>query len=238
MAKNFVKPGKNITLIAPTGGVTTGVGVLIGAIFAIALQTTTVGLAFEGATEGVWDIAKLNTEVWLAGDKIYWDNANARVTNAPTAAMRLIGFANEAAANPTTTGRVRLDGAAALFDDDAGPAPTSLATAGAETYTAAHLLSGIIVRDCAGASRTDTLATAALLVAAIPGVRVGDILRCLVINGSDPITEVITLAAGAGGAFDANQTAVSRIVAGGASKLVHIRFTNVTPAAEAYVVYA
>src|SRR3990170_1163319 len=111
-------------------------------------------------------------------------------------------------------------------------APASIATVGAGTYTAANVLSGIIVRDCAGASRTDTFPTAAALVAAIPGAAVGDVIDVYVINGSDPVTEIITLAAGTGGAFDANQTAVSRTILGTDSKLVHIRLTNVTAAAE------
>lgn len=116
-------------------------------------------------------------------------------------------------------------------------APASLATAGAGTYTAAHLLSGTIVRDCAGASRADTFSTAALLVAAMPGVRVGDVLEVLVINGSDPTTEIITLTAGTGGSFDANQTAVSRTILGTCSKLVKIVFTNVTASSEAITIY-
>lgn len=237
MAKNFVKPGRTITLIAPTGGVTTGIGVLIGAIFAIALNTVTVGNSFEATAEGVWDIAKLSTEVWIAGDKIYWDNGNARATNAPTAAMRLIGAANEAAANPTTTGRVRLNGSSALLEDDSAPAAASHSDAGGVTITAAEFLGRTIVADPNGAGRTYTLPTAALLVAALPGVRVGDVLDCLIVNGADA-AEAITLAAGTGGAFDANQTAASRVIGQNTSKLVRIRFTNVTAASEAYVVYA
>jgi hypothetical protein len=111
-----------------------------------------------------------------------------------------------------------------------------VATAGNATITAAQILTQNYVRDCAGASRTDTLDTAANIVAAMKNPKVGQELRLLVINGSDPITEVLTLAAGAGGAFDTNQVAASRIVGGGASKVVRIRITNVgTPA---YVVYA
>jgi hypothetical protein len=115
-------------------------------------------------------------------------------------------------------------------------APTSLATAGPETYTAAQVLTGLIVRDCAGASRSDALPTAALLVAAMKNPKVGQVVEVLVVNGSDPITEILTVGAGAGGAFDTNQPAASRIVGGGASKSLQIRITNVgTPA---YVVYA
>ena len=235
--KNFIQPGDTITLIAPTGGVTVGKGVLIGTIFAVATATVAAGSEFEGVVVGVVDLDKLNTEVWIAGDKIYWDNANTRATNAPAAGSRLIGYAQLAAANPSTTGRVRIGGHEALLEDDAAPAPASIATAGAETYTAAQILGGIIVRDCAGAGRTDTLPTAALLVAALPGVRVGDVISCTIVNGSDA-AEAITLAAGAGGGFDANQTAASRVIGQNTSKTIRIRFTNVTAAAEAYVVYA
>lgn len=119
-------------------------------------------------------------------------------------------------------------------------AAASIATVGAGSPTAANLLTGTIVRDCAGASRTDTLPTAALLVAAITAwtPAVGDIIECLYINGSDPVTEIITLAEGTGGGWDTNQTAVSRTILGTCSKLIRIRLTNVTPSSEAYVVYA
>ena len=116
------------------------------------------------------------------------------------------------------------------------PTPVSDATAGPNTLTAAEALSGIYVRDCAGASRTDTLPTAALLVAAMTDPKVGQIIELTVINGSDPITEVLTIAAGTGGGFDTNQTAVSQIVGGGASKTLKIQITDV--ATPAYVVYA
>jgi hypothetical protein len=66
---------------------------------------------------------------------------------------------------------------------------------------------------------------------------VGDIVRCLIVNGADA-AETITLAAGAGGAFDANQTAASQVIPQNASKFVHVRLTNVTAASEAYVAYA
>ena len=114
-------------------------------------------------------------------------------------------------------------------------APTSLATAGAATYTAAQLLSGIIVRDCAGASRTDVLPTAALLVAALPGAAIGDRISFLLINGSDA-AETITVTAGTGGAFDANSLG-TEILPQDVSKTVVIRLTGVAAGAEAYVAY-
>ena len=117
-------------------------------------------------------------------------------------------------------------------------APVSVNTAGNNTLTAANVLAGVYVRDCNGAGRTDTLPTAALLVAAMTRPAVGDIIRLLVVNGTTGGATTLTIAAGAGGAFDANQTAASQVVGPNASKLIHIRLTNVTVSSEAYVVYA
>ena len=116
-------------------------------------------------------------------------------------------------------------------------AVASYATTAAQTYTADDILGGIIVRDCAGASRSDVLTTAALLVAAIPDAKIGDVVECKIINGSDPVSEIITIGAGSGGAFDTNQTAVSRTILGTNSALLHIRLTAVASGSEAYVAY-
>lgn len=241
MASNFIQPGKQLDLTAPTGGVTTGVGTLVGRIFAVALKTAAATVAFVGGLSGVWSLAKTSAQAWAVGDKIYWDNTNKRADNVPTAGFRFIGICTVAAANPSSTGKVLIlvPGFAGIMagQGEAGPAATSKNTAGAVTLTAAEVLGGIVVADPNGAGRTYTLPTAALLVAAIPGAAVGDIIRCLIVNGADA-AEVLTIAAGAGGAFDANQTATSQVIGQNTSKLVHIRLTNVTAAAEAYVVYA
>ena len=117
-----------------------------------------------------------------------------------------------------------------------GAAPFSSNNAGNLTYTAAQILTGIIVRDCNGAARTDTLDTAANIVAAVPNAKVGDIIECAIVNGTNAAF-AITVAAGAGGGFDANQAAATRIVGQNTSKKMHIRLTNVGAGTEAYVVY-
>lgn len=236
MASNYIQPGKTLTLTAPYI-VASGAGALIGNLFGVALKALAAAASGEFNTVGVWSLAKTSGQAWVVGDKIYWDNVNKRCDNLASAGFVLIGVATAVAANPSSTGYVRLNGVS-IEEEATGAAAASIATAGAGTYTAAQLLGGIIVRDCGGASRTDTLSTAALLVAAMPNPAVGDIVRCRVINGSDPITEVITLAEGSGGGWDTNQTAVSRLVGGGASKDVLIRITNVTASSEAYVIYA
>lgn len=236
MARNYIEPGKHLTLTAPTGGTTSGVGALIGRIFTVALQTIAAASSFVGSRVGVWSLAKTSAQAWVVGEKIYWDDTNKRADNVPTAGFRRIGVCVEAAANPSSTGKVLLDHGVGVIQGDALPAPASIATAGAATYTAAQLLGGVIVRDCAGGARTDVLPTAALLVAAIPGVQVGDIIRTKIINGSDA-NEVLTIDAGTGGGYDTNQTTASRVIAQNASKELVIRITNVTASSEAYVAY-
>jgi hypothetical protein len=113
-------------------------------------------------------------------------------------------------------------------------APTEITTAGAATYTAANVLGGLILRDPAGAGRTDVLPTAALLVAALPDLRIGDVLSVLVINNADA-AETITISAGTGGTV--TQIAGSRIIPQNTSRMVYIRFTGVATGSEAYVVY-
>lgn len=119
-------------------------------------------------------------------------------------------------------------------DSSTEATPTTINTAGNVTYTAAQILSGILVRDTNGGARSDTLPTAALLVAAITNPQVGDVLRCAIIGGG---AAILTVLIGAGGAFDANQLAAQQIVGVGQSKVLCIRLTNVTPASEAYVAY-
>lgn len=82
-----------------------------------------------------------------------------------------------------------------------GPAgtATALATAGAGTYTAALIVGGVILRDPAGAGRTDTTDTAAAIITAANavGLLMTDYEEMFfwVVNTADA-AETITLAGG------------------------------------------
>lgn len=110
MANNYIQPGNVITLAAPYQR-NTGLGAQVGSIFGVALQTVANGVDGEFQTTGVWYLAKLSTDEWAQGDKVYWDNSNKRCDTDPTVGM-LIGVATEAAANPSSSGYVRLNGSA------------------------------------------------------------------------------------------------------------------------------
>ena len=109
--KNYVQPGKTITLTAPYA-VTSGDGLLVGSIFGVAAGTAALGEAVEAALVGVYDLKKVASQAWAAGDKIYWDNTAKQTTKTLTS-NTLIGVATEVVAGGAgdVVGRVRLNGA-------------------------------------------------------------------------------------------------------------------------------
>lgn len=106
---NFIQPGKTITCTAPTGGVTSGGGYLIGALFVVAACSVAETLPFEGDTEGVFALAKTTSQAWTEGQPAYWDVANAKASTNPEAGLP-IGVITAAAGADDTSGNVRLNG--------------------------------------------------------------------------------------------------------------------------------
>jgi predicted RecA/RadA family phage recombinase len=74
LVKNFIQRGDMITLTAPTGGVTSGQGVLVGNLFGIAATTAAEGESIEIAPVGVYELPKRASAVIAAGDRVAWDN--------------------------------------------------------------------------------------------------------------------------------------------------------------------
>lgn len=97
---------------------------------------------------------------------------------------------------------------------------TTLATAGAGTLLAAAILTGLILRDPAGANRTDTTDTATNLVAALPLDANYKEFHFTIVNTADA-AETITLAGGSGVTL---QTAIT-IAQNSAVKLTLIRIS-------------
>ena len=109
--KNFIQTGHMITVPAPTGGVVSGQGVIVGALFGIAATTAPEATNVEIATTGVYDLPKAPATVFALGDRVAWDDA-AKVIAPPAAGLYPVGIAITAAGNGAVTVRVRLDGVA------------------------------------------------------------------------------------------------------------------------------
>ena len=106
--KNFVQMGDTLTLTAPYA-VASGAGALVGSIFGVATGTVASGGEGEFKTTGVFDLAKTSALAISVGDKVYWDNTNKEV-NKTASGNTLVGVATTAAANPSATVNVRLNG--------------------------------------------------------------------------------------------------------------------------------
>lgn len=111
--------------------------------------------------------------------------------------------------------------------------PVAISTAGNVTYTPAQLLSGFLLRDGNGGARTDSLPSAAALIAQIQGCMVGTAFEFELRNTSSTAI-AITLAAGAGGTLNPASTSVAQLN----SRSYLLVFTNVTAGQEAYTVYS
>lgn len=106
--KSYVQHGDVLTFVAPYA-VASGAPFKVGAFVAVSVNAAALGASVEGRTEGVFIVPKVSAQAWSVGDKIYWDDAVKAMTN--VAGGTLCGAATVAAANPSATGTVYLDGA-------------------------------------------------------------------------------------------------------------------------------
>jgi predicted RecA/RadA family phage recombinase len=107
--KNYVQDGNVLTLTAPYD-VASGAAFKVGSILAVATSAALSTASVEAAVAGVYDLAKASAEAWTVGAKVYWDDA-AKVCTTTSSGNTLIGVAVAVAANPSSTGRVRLNAA-------------------------------------------------------------------------------------------------------------------------------
>lgn len=110
MTTLFVQPGDTIDMAAPYDR-SAGQGAQVGSLFGVALNDVLSGSTVSFAVEGVFTLAKTSAQAWTVGQKIYWDDTNKRCDSDGTVGM-LIGVASAVAANPSSTGTVRLNGVA------------------------------------------------------------------------------------------------------------------------------
>lgn len=102
--RNFIEVGDVITIPAPVGGVVSGQLVVAGSLLGVAETTAAVGVPVAIKVGGVFELPKVSAQAWTLGQPVYTDGT--LVTNAATGSV--IGYATEAAANPSSVGRVHL----------------------------------------------------------------------------------------------------------------------------------
>jgi len=137
------------------------------------------------------------------------------------------GYSPDAAANNSLT--LSAQGTGVVINASSVPffqlTTTTVSTAGAVTYTAAQLKTGMILRDPNGAARADLFPTAANLLAAVPGAIVGTSFIVTIRNTADA-AETITMTTNTGLTLSGTMT-----IAQNEQKSFLVTFTNVGTAA-------
>lgn len=105
--KNYIQPGDNITVPAPSD-VTAGDLVKVGAIVGVAVSDAKSGELVTLVRKGVFTLAKVSAQAWAQFAKVYITSGGELTTTA--SGNTLVGASVEAAANPSATGVVLLDG--------------------------------------------------------------------------------------------------------------------------------
>lgn len=85
--KNFIAPGKTISVITPAGGYVSGTGYVIGSLFGVANLTTAEGERNELSTDGVYALPGAGAAFATA----YFDTTDGTVTDAVDAGLYKIG---------------------------------------------------------------------------------------------------------------------------------------------------
>ncbi|MCX5496440.1 DUF2190 family protein [Kaistia dalseonensis] len=106
--KNYIQSGDTVTAPAPAGGTVSGLLYVIGSLIGVATITAVEGVNVPFKTSGVYELPKTSALAIAVGDAVYWDAAN-KVVNKTSAGNTLVGYATEAAANPSAVGRFRLN---------------------------------------------------------------------------------------------------------------------------------
>jgi predicted RecA/RadA family phage recombinase len=108
MSKNFIQPGDSIEFTAGAN-ITSGQGVIIGALLGVALGTVSNGAVGVAAIEGVFELPKASGFVVNAGQKLIWDTAtSAFVASATTGDLNGCAVAVEGAGSTATKVKAKL----------------------------------------------------------------------------------------------------------------------------------
>jgi predicted RecA/RadA family phage recombinase len=103
--QNFIQVGDQLEVVAPAN-LTSGQGVLIGALFGVATTAALSGAPVVLRMVGVVTQPKATGAI-AAGAKVYWDATNSRVTTTATS-NTMIGHAARAALSADALAYVRL----------------------------------------------------------------------------------------------------------------------------------
>lgn len=107
--RNFVQRGDTLDIVA-AAAVTSGAVVVAGSIIGVSNVDADIGDTFALDVVGVFTLPKVNALAIAVGDTLYYDAAT-KLVNKTASGNTKIGVAVSAAANPSPSVNVRLNGA-------------------------------------------------------------------------------------------------------------------------------
>lgn len=111
--KTFIQNGDCLTVPAPNGGTISGQLYKVGSIIGVAATTESAGDPVVLKLSGVFELTKTSAQAWAVGDPVFMNTTSRSLSNASSTGLVLVGVATEVAANPSSVGRVRLNGVSA-----------------------------------------------------------------------------------------------------------------------------
>ncbi len=101
-----IRDGDIIQYLAGSN-IVSGQPVVIGNRIGIAINDIASGASGAVEMTGCYSVTKVSAQAWAAGDEIFWDASASKFTTVGTA-NTFAGHAMDIAANPTSTGNLRL----------------------------------------------------------------------------------------------------------------------------------
>ncbi|WP_158966247.1 DUF2190 family protein [Chachezhania sediminis] len=109
--KTFIQRGDTVSLTA-AAAVSGGGFIVKGTLCGLAVHDAAIGEAVEVSLTGVHDVPKVSAQAWTEGAAVYVDPVALVATTTAAEGNIFVGVAVAAAANPSSTGMLRLNGAA------------------------------------------------------------------------------------------------------------------------------
>lgn len=140
MTTKYVQEGCVVDWTNGTGAAVASNAVVVVGLLGLGIALADIASTAVGSVqrEGVFRLAKAAGAL-TQGQKVWWDATNSNLVNAPAKNAWFLGYAFRAAASGDTTADVRL----APFAEE-GQRHLALAATGAESLTAADLMSGAL----------------------------------------------------------------------------------------------
>ena len=107
MTTKYRMTGETLNYVAGSN-LSAGAVVVIGARVGVLLADIASGATGALAVKGVFELAKLSTDVVAQGDLLYWDAGNSRLTTTAST-HKTAGYAAKASGNGVTTCEVNLN---------------------------------------------------------------------------------------------------------------------------------